>query len=198
MSTASDTSGRARRRVDREQVLAAAEAIVDEQGWDHLSMARLAGALGIKVPSLYNHVRDLETLRGELQVRTMAKLGAELQKAAMGRSGRDGIIKLATVHRDFARRFPGRYEGATREPHDREAFADASATANAALLAVMRNQGLHGEEALTAELAVFASFHGFVLLENSGLLEGTVDMDKLFDRVVDAATHGFTDTDAAA
>jgi AcrR family transcriptional regulator len=187
-----------RRRVDREQVLAAAEALVDQHGWDHLTMASLAAAVGIKVPSLYNHVPNLDAVRSELQVRTIAKLGAELQRAAMGRSGRDGIVELATVHRDFAKRHPGRYAGATREPYDREAFAAASAAGNAALLAVMRPQGLSGDEALTAELAVFASFHGFVMLETSGLLGGIVDMDKLFDLVVDAATHAFEDSDAAA
>jgi hypothetical protein len=62
----------------------------------------------------------------------------------------------------------------------------------------MRPQGLTGDDALTAELAVFASFHGFVMLETSGLLGGIVDMDKLFDLVVDAATHAFEDSDAAA
>jgi AcrR family transcriptional regulator len=177
-----------RTRLDRAQVLAAAEAIVDEHGWDELTMARLAAALGIKVPSLYNHVPNLDAVRGELQVRTMEMLAAELQRAAMGRTGRDGLVELATVHRAFARRHPGRYEGATRAPIDREAFSRASVGANAALLAVMRTEGRQGQAALVAELAVFASFHGFVLLESSGLLDGTVDMDQLFERVVDAAT----------
>jgi AcrR family transcriptional regulator len=177
-----------RPRLDRAQVLVAAEAIVDEHGWDELTMARLAAALGIKVPSLYNHVPNLDAVRGELQVRTMEMLAAELQRAAMGRTGRDGLVELATVHRAFARRHPGRYEGATRAPIDREAFSRASVGANAALLAVMRTEGRQGQDALVAELAVFASFHGFVLLESSGLLDGTVDMDQLFERVVDAAT----------
>src|SRR4051794_25234481 len=57
--TSSDGGG-PRRRLDRTQVLVAAEAIVDEHGWDELTMARLAAALGIKVPSLYNHVPSLD------------------------------------------------------------------------------------------------------------------------------------------
>ena len=63
--------------------------------------------------------------------------------------------------------------------------------ANAALLAVMRSEGLPADQARTAELALFASFHGFVLLEASGLLEGVVDLDAVFDRVVDVATSSF-------
>ena len=56
-----------RKRHDREEVLVAAEAICDRDGWTHLTMTALANELGVKVPSLYNHVPNLEALRGELQ-----------------------------------------------------------------------------------------------------------------------------------
>jgi AcrR family transcriptional regulator len=176
-----------RRRIDREQVLDAAEAIVDEHGWDRLTMAALAGGLGIKVPSLYNHVEGLDELRGELQVRTMRSLAAELGAAAMGRAGEDGVRALARAHRDFARRLPHRYEGVTREPFDREAFAEAAVAANAALLAVLREFDFDDATTLQVELAIFAGFHGAVMLEISGFYGDVVDPDALFETVVTAA-----------
>ncbi|MCI3948521.1 MAG: hypothetical protein K0R11_455, partial [Acidimicrobiales bacterium] len=39
-------------RLDHERVVAAAEQVVDELGWDQLTMAALAAALGAKGPSL--------------------------------------------------------------------------------------------------------------------------------------------------
>ena len=92
-----------RRRLDHERVVVAAEAVVDRDGWQDLTMTALAAELGVKVPSLYNHVPNLDALRGELQIRTMAALGAELQRAVMGKSEAKGFVALADV---FALRPP--------------------------------------------------------------------------------------------
>jgi AcrR family transcriptional regulator len=53
----------------RERVLAAAVAIADEGGIESLSMRRLAGELGVKAMSLYNHVANKqEVLDGITEV----------------------------------------------------------------------------------------------------------------------------------
>jgi AcrR family transcriptional regulator len=181
------------RRLDREQVAAAAEAIVDELGWDRLTMAALAGALGTTGPSLYNHVSSLEALRGELQQRTMRALGAELVAAALARSGRDGFLALAAAYRSFVRRHPNRYDGATRAPVDRDGLLAASTPANEALLAVVRSYGVPADDALTAQLGAFAALHGVVTLEVSGFLGDVVDPAALYDTVVAAVERQLTD-----
>ncbi len=43
-----------------------AAALADEQGLDGVTLAALALRLGIRTPSLYNHVAGLEGLRREL------------------------------------------------------------------------------------------------------------------------------------
>ena len=68
-------SSEPRRRMDREQVLESAEAIVDRDGWPELTMSALARELGLAVPSLYRHVRNLEALRGRAPVPDAAALG---------------------------------------------------------------------------------------------------------------------------
>jgi AcrR family transcriptional regulator len=173
--------------------VAAAEAVVDELGWDRLTMAALAAALGTTGPSLYNHVSSLEALRGELQQRTMRALGAELVAAALARSGRDGFLALAAAYRAFVRRHPNRYDGATRVPVDRDGLQAASTPANDALLAVVRSYGVPPDEALTAQLGAFAALHGVVTLEVSGFLGGVVDPDVLYDSVVAAVERQLTD-----
>jgi AcrR family transcriptional regulator len=180
------------RRLDREQVVAAAEAVVDELGWDRLTMAALATALGTTGPSLYNHVRGLDALRGELQQRTMRALGRELVVAALARSGRDGFLALAAAYRGFVRRHPNRYDGATRAPVDRDGLLAASAAANDALLAVVRSYGVPAHDALTAQLGAFAALHGVVTLEVSGFLGDVVDPDVLYDTVVAAVERQLT------
>lgn len=52
----------ARTQVTREQVVRQALEILDQEGFDGLTMRRLAERLGLKAASLYNHVSDKEEL----------------------------------------------------------------------------------------------------------------------------------------
>jgi hypothetical protein len=136
---------------------------------------------------MYNHVTGLDDVRAELQVRTMRHLADALADAAMGRTGEDGLVALARVHRRFVSDFPHRYEGLARESVDRAAFAEAAARANQALLSIVDSYGLDPEEALRAELAVFATLHGFTTLEASGFFADVIDIDALFEAVLAGA-----------
>ena len=170
-----------RRRLDHERVLAAAEAVVDRDGWQDLTMTGLAAEVGVKVPSLYNHVPNLDALRGELQIRTMAALGAELQRAVMGKSEAKGFVALADVFRDFARRYPHRYDGATRAPGDPDGFFTASLDSSGAVAAVVASYGIPTDEILDLQLAAFSILHGVVVLENSGFFRGDlIDADRIY------------------
>jgi AcrR family transcriptional regulator len=180
------------RRLDHDQVVAAAERVVDELGWDHLTMAALATALGTTGPSLYNHVTSLEALRGELQERTMRRLGEQLAGAALARSGRPAFLALAAAYRSFVKRHPNRYDGATRPPVDREGLRAAAEQANRALLAVVRSYGVEPSNAHIAQLGALAALHGVVTLEVSGFLGDAVDPDVLYDAVVATAERQLT------
>ena len=46
----------------RAQILSAARAIIDRDGWERLSIRRLASELGIGTTTVYHHVRDREDL----------------------------------------------------------------------------------------------------------------------------------------
>lgn len=46
----------------RPEILAAARALIDRDGWEKLSVRRLAAELGIGTTTLYHHVRDKEDL----------------------------------------------------------------------------------------------------------------------------------------
>jgi AcrR family transcriptional regulator len=46
----------------RAQILAAARRLIDDDGWEKLTVRRLAGELGIGATTLYHHVRDKEDL----------------------------------------------------------------------------------------------------------------------------------------
>lgn len=173
-----------RARLDREQVLVAAEAIVDRDGWRSLTMTALANELGVKVPSLYNHVPNLEALRGELQNRTLRELGQRLNRKAMGRTGETAMRALAESFRHFAQEHPGRYDLAMQAPVDLTEFAAASADAGAALHAVIRSYGID-DSSLELQLGAFSALHGVLVLEHAGFFPPAIDTDRIFELILD-------------
>jgi AcrR family transcriptional regulator len=173
-----------RRRLDRSAVLAAAEQLVDQQGPDALTMTALAGDLGVKVSSLYNHVPSLEALRGELQNRAMRELGVRLRNEAMGKTGERGLRALAHVLRDYARTHPGRYGLAMRAPHDQAEFAEASTDATAAFAAIIASYGID-DLSLDFQVSAFSALHGVIALENAGFMTGVLDGERIFETVLD-------------
>lgn len=185
--TIETTRGR-RARLDQEAVVSAAEAIVDRDGYDALTMTLLAGELDARVSSLYNHVANLEDLRALIQVRAMRLLGVEVRRAAMGHAGADGLRVLSHALRTFARTHPQRYAAITRPAIDPEAFFAAAADTIEALAVMVRSAGLPEERIIPTGMAVFAALHGFVSLEVAGYFETVEDqLDDVYELVVRGA-----------
>ncbi|MEJ2665769.1 MAG: TetR-like C-terminal domain-containing protein [Deinococcales bacterium] len=178
--------------VTRERVIDAAAEAIDAGGLESLSLARLAEALGVRTPSLYNHIGGLDDLRGALRLRGLEALESRLQRAAVGRAGRDALRALAEAYRAFAHEHPGLYPltlGAGG--NEREGVRDAAAAEAAAsrivevVLRVLSGYRLEGDDALHATRVLRSSLHGFVSLENSGGFGLPLALDESFRRLVD-------------
>jgi AcrR family transcriptional regulator len=95
--------------LDRARVIQEAARLIDEERLDHLSLGRLAARLGVRVPSLYNHIAGLPGLKRDLALYCLRDLLGLLRQAVADRSGAEAILALLEAYRDYARRMPGRY-----------------------------------------------------------------------------------------
>jgi AcrR family transcriptional regulator len=181
----------ARRGLDRAQVVDAAVAIADQEGLEAVTLARVAAALGVRSPSLYNHVDGRGGLIRGIAVRATRELATALRRAATGRSGADAIAAVAQAQRDYARAHPGRYAAtvAAPAPGDTE-HEEAAADAVDVLTAVLGMSGLEGDDVIHAARALRSAVHGFAALEASGGFGLAVDPDVSFRRLVDAVAAG--------
>lgn len=177
--------------VTRERVVEAATALIDRQGPAALSLASLAQTLGVRTPSLYNHVGGLDDLRGALRLRGLEGLESALQRSAVGRARADALFALADAYRAFAREHPGLYAltlaAGGGEP---DGVRDAAATAAVAgrlvevVVRVLGGYGLEGDEALHATRALRSSLHGFAALEGAGGFGLPLDLDASFHSLI--------------
>lgn len=176
----------------REKVVERAAELIDGEGATALSLAALAQAFGVRTPSLYNHVGGLDDLRGALRLRGLEMLEQRLQRAAVGRAGRDALLAIAGAYRTFAHEHPGLYPltlgaggGASEGVRDAAAAEVAGARLVEVVLSVLRGYELDGDDALHATRALRSSLHGFVALESAGAFGLPLDLDDSFERLVD-------------
>jgi AcrR family transcriptional regulator len=172
--------------------------MADADGLDPLSLARLAERLGVRVPSLYNHVQGLPGLRRALALYGIRTLHDALASAAIGRSGDEAVFAIAAAYRTFVKAHPGLYEAMTRTPPGQDAeVADASAAPVEVVQAVLAGYGLQGDDAVHAVRGLRSLVHGFVTLEVSGGFGMPLDVDESFRRLLRTYVAGLRPAAAA-
>jgi AcrR family transcriptional regulator len=174
--------------LDPQAVVSAAARIADADGLDAVTLARLAGELGVRTPSLYSHVAGLDDLRRRLAARGARGLADAMQEAAAGRAGADALHAVATAYRAYAREHPGSYLAAQRAEHVRD--DEAAARAVRVVRAVLAGYGFAGDEAIHAARTVRAALHGFAALEAGGGFGMSQPVDVTFERLVELLDRG--------
>jgi AcrR family transcriptional regulator len=179
-------------------VVGAAADLADAEGLEALTLARLAGSVGVRTPSLYNHVASLDDVRRRVALVGLRELGDAMRDATVGRAGDDALTAMAHAYRAYARAHPGRYAATQRAPAaGDDELATPAARAVDVLLAVLRGYGLEGDDAIHATRAVRSALHGFVALESGGGFGIPVALDESFDRMVAALARGLGDSGRA-
>jgi AcrR family transcriptional regulator len=180
-----------RQGLDRARVVGAAADIADAEGLDAVTLARVAAELGVRSPSLYNHVAGRDGLLRGIAAQSTHELAAALRRAATGRAGADAIAAVAQAQRAYALAHPGRYATTVAAPVPGDAEHEtAAAEAVEVLEAVLDGMGLTGEELTHGVRALRSAVHGFAALEAAGGFGLAVDRDASFRRLVDALASG--------
>ena len=177
--------------LDHEAVVESAAKLVDEEGIDQLTLGRLAERLGIRTPSLYNHVAGLPGLKHDLALYCLRELRDHATRTAIGKSRAEAIIALADAFRSYARQTPGRYTLTQQapEPGDRELQLVAQQVIDV-VQAILAPYGLSDEEAIHAIRGLRSIVHGFVALEVSGGFGLPVDLDASFHWLINVFVAG--------
>jgi AcrR family transcriptional regulator len=171
--------------LDRAAVGRAAAVMADERGLAGLSLADLAAQLGVRPPSLYNHIPNMAALQRDLAVLGARELGARLARAAVGKAGDAAVIAMAEAYRAFVRERPGLYAATQQAPaSDDEEWQAEAGEVVAIVGAALGDYGLQGDDAIHAIRAMRSLLHGFATLEAQGGFGIPLDLDESFRRLI--------------
>jgi AcrR family transcriptional regulator len=171
--------------LDSAAVVTAAAELADAEGLEAVTLARLAGRLKVRSPSLYVHVAGLDDLRRRLGARGAAELAGALALTATGKARREALQAIAYTYRDYARAHPGTYAAMQRAPaEDDEETARAGLEVVGVIVAVLEGYGLHGDEAIHAVRVIRAALHGFVVLECEGGFALPIGLEESYQRLI--------------
>ncbi len=158
-----------RRGLSADLVIADAAGLADEVGLPAVTMAAVAGRLGVTLPALYKHVDGLAGLHRGIALLGLRELTAELAAAATGRSGADALHRLAVAYRAYATLRPACCAASVRAPAADDAEHQAKAEdAVAVLRSALSAYALNGADLVHAIRSLRVVLHGLTSLEAAG------------------------------
>jgi AcrR family transcriptional regulator len=177
--------------LDRTAVSAAAAELADREGLGGVTLATVAARLGVRTPSLYNHVAGLPGLRRELALLGLRELGQRMGRAVVGKADDRALEAIAHAYRAYAHEHPGVYAAAQQVPAAGDAAWEAAGAEVVGIVrAVLAGYGLEGDDALHATRGLRGLLHGFVSLETGGGFGLPLDLDESFRRLLQVFMAG--------
>ncbi|MFJ3336093.1 TetR/AcrR family transcriptional regulator [Streptomyces sp. NPDC086766] len=170
-----------------ERLARAGADLADEAGFDQVTVSALARHFGVKVASLYSHVRNSQDLRTRIALLALEELADRAADALAGRAGKDALTALADVYRDYAREHPGRYAAAQLRLDPETAAASDGPRHAQMTRAILRGYDLAEPDQTHAVRLLGSVFHGYVSLElGGGFSHSAPDTEETWSRVLDA------------
>jgi len=157
--------------LDRRQVVEAAIACVEMDGPAALAITPVARKLGIKPPSLYNHVKGAEDLTLAVIIEAHRRLEVAMRASIQEvYEPRAVLAALAEGLRNWALDNAGLYQAMSQFPpqNDHPELGPILVDILDYFRRPLAQLGITGDDAIHTIRALRAAMHGFVLLETTG------------------------------
>ena len=171
-----------RERAEREsRIVAAARVIAEREGWNAVTIRRLANEIEYSQPVLYSHFENRDAIVGAVAVEGFQEFTVAIREAASGSTGRRNALEnVAMAYLAFALSRPALYEAMFILPTDlRFAEAGTRPELRAAFesLAAVVTPFCVDVEIVTETF--WAALHGLAELERSGRVRPSARSERI-------------------
>jgi AcrR family transcriptional regulator len=169
-------------RAEREsRIIMAARVIAEREGWNAVTVRRLAEEIEYSQPVLYSHFENRDAIVSAVAVQGFQEITAAIQEAVSGSHGRRNTLEnVAVAYLAFALRHPALYEAMFMLPTDlRFAEAGTRPVLRAAFEALAAVVAPFCSDAEVATEAYWAALDGLAALERSGRIRPGARGDRI-------------------
>ncbi len=173
---------KSRERAEREQrIVAAARAIAEREGWEAVTVRRLAEEIEYSQPVLYSHFENRTAIVAAVAVEGFGEI-AEVLRRATGKAGgaAEAVEAVAQAYLDFALGHAALYEAMFVLPTElRFAEAETRAELRVAFEALAAVVAPFCEDTEVAAETFWAALHGLAELERSGRIRAGARVERV-------------------
>lgn len=182
--------------LDKDVLVRTAAEIADKEGIEEVTLARLASKLGVRSPSLYNHVDGLQGLRTLLAVYGLKQLHERIEAAADGQQGDAAVQAMGRAYVEFVRSRPGLYKTTLAAPEPGHAeLAAASERILQLIINLLGGYNLSRDGQLHAVRGLRSILHGFASIEQEGGFGMPLDTNVSLSRLIRTFLTGIQQMD---
>ena len=171
-----------RQRAEREsRIIAAARVIAEREGWNAVTIRRLAEEIEYSQPVLYSHFENRDAIVAAVAVEGFQEITVALWEAARESTGQQNAVeKVAMVYLDFALRRPALYQAMFILPTDlRFAEAETRPELRAAFDALATVVTPFCVDVDVVTETFWAALHGLAELERSGRIRPSARVERI-------------------
>lgn len=170
-----------RERAERERrIVAAARVVAEREGWDAVTVRRLAEEIEYSQPVLYSHFENRDAIVAAVAVEGFQEITVALREAASGSTGRNALKNIAVAYLNFALRHPALYAAMFVLPTDlRFAEAGTRPELRAAFEALAAGVTPFCADVDVAAETFWAALHGLAELERSGRIRQSARRERI-------------------
>lgn len=157
------------KKLTKEGIIAEAVTLVEENGQSSFSLHELARRLGIKTPSLYNHIKNTKDLHREVFRYAIDQFVANQNAAIAGKQKDDAVRAFAEAYYQFAADNKGLYRLIMSMPlNNDDAEKEMAVPLLETVTDLLAAYGLDDEAVAHWQRILRAVLHGFISQEDLG------------------------------
>ncbi|WP_280342048.1 TetR/AcrR family transcriptional regulator [Nocardia neocaledoniensis] len=185
-----------RERAQRhQQIIDTAREMAEAEGWDAVTIRKLAERIEYSQPVLYSHFANKAAIVGAVALQGCVELAEQLRLAREAASTHTEVIaNVARAYLDFAEANPARYDAIFQQKTDLAFGLDAPQPLRDAFagLEAMFAPFAEGDDLGARTEVAWASLHGLATLDRSGRLRPEL-RERRISLLVDGAAEGATE-----
>lgn len=158
-----------RTQINLAKILEVAVDICNEEGYEQLVLSSISERLGIKTPSLYNHIEGLSDLKQQIAYHGLKMLYDTIIHSVIGYIGDDAIVSASKAYIGFVNKNPGLYSAISKVPDPYESQFDVlSNQLVQVLIKLFGVYHLSDEDSIHAVRGLRSILHGFASIQMDG------------------------------